>query len=548
MEDYDEIKRLLYHTTSSHFSWSKESFMDYLSNVEDLNYEKIYDKDSIVILLVNDYETIKKLAKTTNWCISKNKSYFDNYVYKNGKSKQYMMFDFSKEEDSKYSIVGFTTSKNNGITHAHDFSNDNMMIDSSENNYSDDSYIKHIVDMSSIFTLLRKNNIDINTFLEGNKSSYEWTKESFMEKTFHGIPSNEVYVLMDKDDKMVVRTQNPEIMLTLGQQYEANIGGCYFGYDHIFFCDFSKKAYDPSKFLMYITKRRSHEEDMVVAQVDSNFNQIRTPIYFTLKKFDLPIDTVRSCWLLSSLVYESVMANDFSMIDDKFDKEDIINGMMENIDSDELCGILKKYTLHNMSFGMLRMLYNHDISMTEAIGESSASDFFRETIETIMVNGRKLMLDGRKPSDEEVECFLGKRLDNLYLAKYVGASIVLNMIESRELNMMDSCTHLEILYYVIDYGMKGELGLHLLKNILSRNTIDFTSFTRSSKTLILKMSRCKDEAMKNWFFNEYISSTHSCEDVINFVNSEMSKGKKQPKPIEMTYANPFTIDEEPNFL
>ena len=38
-----------------------------------------------------------------------------------------MIFDFSKLEDDKLSIVGFTTTYNKGITSAHNFINDNLM-------------------------------------------------------------------------------------------------------------------------------------------------------------------------------------------------------------------------------------------------------------------------------------------------------------------------------------------------------------------------------------------------------------------------------------
>ena len=41
--DFNELVRQLRFATSVHFSWSKESFMDFINNVEGIKYEKIYE-------------------------------------------------------------------------------------------------------------------------------------------------------------------------------------------------------------------------------------------------------------------------------------------------------------------------------------------------------------------------------------------------------------------------------------------------------------------------------------------------------------------------
>ena len=89
-----------------------------------------------MVLKVFDFETIKQLAKTTNWCISKNKSYWNNYVSPENNTSQYVLFDFSKKEDDKHSIIGFTVMHNKGITNAHDFTNNNLFKNSG-NEYDD---------------------------------------------------------------------------------------------------------------------------------------------------------------------------------------------------------------------------------------------------------------------------------------------------------------------------------------------------------------------------------------------------------------------------
>ena len=127
IEDYAEIMRQMRHITSTHFDWNKNSFMDFIANVEGMKYEKMFENGDVVLVKVEDYETIKNLAKTTNWCISKNKTYWNQYIEHRDDSTQYMVFDFSKKEDDLLSIIGFTTEYNRGITHAHDFTNNDIM-------------------------------------------------------------------------------------------------------------------------------------------------------------------------------------------------------------------------------------------------------------------------------------------------------------------------------------------------------------------------------------------------------------------------------------
>jgi hypothetical protein len=52
--------------------------------------------------------------------------YWKNYMTST-LNKQYVMYNFGLKEDDEYSIVGFTVSDNNRITHAHSFTNISLM-------------------------------------------------------------------------------------------------------------------------------------------------------------------------------------------------------------------------------------------------------------------------------------------------------------------------------------------------------------------------------------------------------------------------------------
>ena len=168
VEDISELLRQLKFITSTHFSWNKASFIDYLNNVENLKYEIKYDKENIMVLKVCDFETIKQLAKTTNWCISKNKSYWNNYVSPDSNASQYVLFDFSKKEDDNLSIIGFTVTHNKGITNAHDFTNNNLF----KNCGSDYNDRRRIYLKSYIDNFFLKNNIYEILKIDGLDASY----------------------------------------------------------------------------------------------------------------------------------------------------------------------------------------------------------------------------------------------------------------------------------------------------------------------------------------------------------------------------------------
>lgn len=61
VEDVGELLRQLRFITSTHFSWNKDSFIDYLNNVENLKYEIKYDKENIMVLKVYD------LKQSNSW-------------------------------------------------------------------------------------------------------------------------------------------------------------------------------------------------------------------------------------------------------------------------------------------------------------------------------------------------------------------------------------------------------------------------------------------------------------------------------------------------
>lgn len=80
-------------------------------NSEKLNIDVVLDANTLLILNVKDYQSMKILG-SKKWCIVKSENHWDNYV--NGFTVQYMIFDFTKNRIDREHAIGVTVSPNFG--------------------------------------------------------------------------------------------------------------------------------------------------------------------------------------------------------------------------------------------------------------------------------------------------------------------------------------------------------------------------------------------------------------------------------------------------
>ena len=179
IEDVNDILHQMSLLSNIHFEWNRDSLMDYIQNSENINCDVIYDDNNIVLVKVKTYDTVKLLAKTTNWCISKNKRYWNDYVEHRHNSSQFVIFDFNKPEDHELSIVGFTSVKNGGITNAHSFSNNNLMGNYGNTNNKLKSFFTKEVP-NNIFSIISANKIPLNKVFDTKPLKFQWNLHSFM--------------------------------------------------------------------------------------------------------------------------------------------------------------------------------------------------------------------------------------------------------------------------------------------------------------------------------------------------------------------------------
>ena len=162
----DGIKNCLKNT----YIWNKEDFLSFISI--NTRCEVVYDKDNIVIVRVPDFETSKLLCGggRTVWCITREGSYFSNYVTK-GRS-QYFLFNFGKPETDEIAHVGFTVDPQYGIVNAHSTNNKDM-------SGGGISYRGKQINISS---LLGSYGIDISLFMKLKGTvKFNWNIEGLIE-------------------------------------------------------------------------------------------------------------------------------------------------------------------------------------------------------------------------------------------------------------------------------------------------------------------------------------------------------------------------------
>lgn len=435
VDDVDEILRQLKFLTSTHFTWDKNSFMDYIHNVKNVKYEIIYDNGNIVLIRVDDFETVKQLARSTNWCISKNKSYWNNYIEKQElESKQYVIFDFSKKEDDKMSIIGFTCTHNKGITHAHDFVNNSLMGDRRDTRLRFlNSFISNFINSANIYDVLKCDGIDINIVATYDKPVYEWDKDSFFKYLYSYVDSFGVNVLSANGNKVAISVMDSAIALVLGDAYEDNIPSEYWRKGHILFLDFDKSQYDPTKLTYAIINNGGYDEDRVVGMYDELGRGLDGETTFDEKlvDFGLPYDTIRrtdnKVARISNALY-NFNINQAKKIAEA-DKT-ILCSVKEKLSSDTMASIVINSVSNYMSFDYLNLYYENGYTFGKCFGANCPCVILRNFI-NLLVNKAYALRNKSLveiPSESLVKKFYAKEIKDRTETEYVGIYLATMML------------------------------------------------------------------------------------------------------------------------
>ena len=465
IEDFQELMRQMRHVTSVHFDWNKESFMDFIQNVENINYEKIFENENVVLVKVIDYETIKQLGKTTNWCISKNKSYWNNYIeHHNGNTAQYMIFDFSKLEDDKLSIVGFTTTHNKGITSAHDFVNTNLMGEDNGVIATLKSYLSRFDNSKNIYKVLASCGIDPTLVAQYDKPLYKWDREALMDYLYECVNAENVDILKSTDDKLLLSVRDKNIRYFLGDAYIDNISRDYWGEQHIIFIDFSLSQYDPSKLQFAIIADGSSDEDYCMAMYNESSMQIPNDFDSKLAEFGVPYDIIRRTDNIARRFSDAFMSFNMPVVRYCMEKDkNVFKNVLKNTigSGEELYSVIRRTICDVLSFDYLNLFYDNGYYLSEFLEGGYVAELFKCVLSNLISSGRQMFVGNnfKMVDDNDIELFYNELMQDRRNVIYTGSYLLLKlMIEKEQGERVDyQRIYGKFNSFLFSKGLKGDM-------------------------------------------------------------------------------------------
>jgi hypothetical protein len=538
IDDYQELMRQMRHVTSVHFEWSKESFMDFLKNVEGISYELIYENDFVVLVKVTDYETIKQLGKTTNWCISKNKSYWNNYIEHNhGKATQYMIFDFSKIEDDKLSIVGFTTTYNKGITSAHNFVNDNMMDGgSSISALMLKSYLARFDGSNNIYKILQNCGIDITLVAHYDKPHYKWSYEDLMSYLYECVDKNNVDIIKYDSNKLVLSVRDENIKYFFGDAYMDNISCDDYEEQHIIFADFAMSQYDPNKLTFgIIYSGGASEEDYCSNMYNEASRVINSNFDSKLIEFGVPYDIIRRTDDISKKIKNAFFSFNINMIKDciKKNKNCLHKAMTEYFDQDSMYHIIYQSIIDLLSFDYLNIIYDNGHYLNNYLDSNYIGEILKSSFNNLKAASRQLYRNTvmEKPSEERIKAFYDEALKNRNDVMYVGNYLIIKEIitHENEKNTDFNRIYCKILNNIYNYGLTGPLIKEFMYLILDK--LNMSEKRESTTYIVSYFARFGDDEMQDTI--KGLAEKHSW---ISLVYESFVKSKKEKEAFVASHA------------
>lgn len=416
------------------FQWSKESLIDYIKNNEYVKAEIVFENGNIVVVNVLDYDTAKYLGKNTSWCISKNKTYWGQYL-NNQTNKQYIVFDFSQKEDSSTSIVGFTTAINKGIIFAHNLNNDNIMPNEEEKRYPQlNTIFTH--KKLNIFSLLNDYGVDKEKFISYEKLPYKWDKESFIKYINENIGKENYKILQDLGDKLCVVVRSENIKKLFDKSYSQKISTRWQKMKHILFMDFSLNEKDSNKFTFAIISCGGYNEEVINILDSFCYNSSRS-FDSILVDFKLPYNIISRPIDIVEILDRAMDNFEINVIEDLCSKFNIIS-MVKQYQEMESHLSYYSYRLEYSIFELqtsdvLNAFYKYGIKLNDLIGEEQTSYFLIKLFSLLKDLGRKTKCE--VPTDDDIKLFNDKKLTDRFKIKQIFLFSLFKEIINKENNL-----------------------------------------------------------------------------------------------------------------
>lgn len=410
IDNLSEILRQVSFATCGQFEWSKDSVLDFINNVENLDCRIVLNDENLILVEVSSFETIKHLAKTTNWCISKNKSYWNNYMG-NQTSKQYVLFNFNCKEDEECSIVGFTTDASGTITNAHSFTNINMMNGEGGTPIELTSFLG---DLPNIYTLLKRLNIPMSSFLEKELRKYEWNMDSFMSCLNYCINEDDYSILKMEEELVIIATKDTNVRYLIGKSAHDRIlrDACDDNCTYILFCDFENEdgpitALIHTNTSTFVEKCNGIYDSMGLSLETTDFDEL-------LKTYGLPYDII--CRSQDKMgVFKSDFNNfRLSKVATALDDEEVRNILLKKNDDELMYAISETLTesiVSHYSLDLVKLFYSKGLQISSILSPRYFSHFMYK----VLYNYVRIGIGSRQrdlPSKDVIAAFHNNSLRN----------------------------------------------------------------------------------------------------------------------------------------
>lgn len=491
IENVDEIISKMSFLINLHYEWDYSSFMSFLKNCENLKYEILFDENNIVVIKCLDYETIKHLAKTTNWCISKNKAYWNQYMC-NPDTNQCMLFDFNKNEDDEYSIIGFTTNNTASIIHAHSFTNNNLM----NNNY--ESKIRSFKTISgNIHKILDDLKLPPSVYNINYSFKYEWNEESFMSFLEYAIGDN-YDVILHENNKFVFFTNHNNVRFIFGKNY-TRIFTKDVNNKHLIFVDFSKNKFDPTRIVFSIIHNDLiNNEETSSGVYNINCSPINNSFNKTLDEFNLPYDTICRVYDAKKVMLESLRKVDYDIFDNTLKDESFIKTIKKKWVVNHYHEEIYMY-IHNSIFELntieiIELIYSNDLQLSDFLTSGEINNLICEILSRITHHGR-----GKLPSDSDIDNMYTSNIDintKMLCGYFMALNIILkyekqfnfNNFIRKSLCGLPKTSQLlnwivDIFVKKLDFSIKNNVNDELLLHLITMNDNNTLESLLSSNNL-----------------------------------------------------------------
>lgn len=386
INDINEFFKLLRAVVADFFIWNRDSFIEYL-NENKFNVNIIYDKNNIVILEVFDYHAINNIGKTTNWCITKQKKFWNDYITQyNGKRKQFVIFNFNYKEDSDLSIIGISTTRSGAIEYAHSFVNINLMEDVNYGHKLDNIFNIYDYDILSILRLF---NINKKIFADSKIYPFDWNVKSAL--SYYNENDLSIYytVLYEDDNHLVIKVNTSGLINFIGNKLELLnkiIRNGDNSNDFILFFDFTKEENDEHA-LHIITTNVEKDNIPYIEKIFNYFGEYnKITISELCSQFNINEDLIiyrpnRIDLRFKAALYEE----DYDVISKMLNKYGIKLITYNKGINQEFWGIIVNSVLYDANDSILSVIYDANIKLSQITTLDNVKDLISDLFDKAMI-------------------------------------------------------------------------------------------------------------------------------------------------------------------